>query len=178
MKADPHLGHSEAADSHDEQVKKLGELVKDIRICMFTTIDADGRPWSRPMAAQAQVFDGDLWFFTGADSEKVARLQANPNVGVAFAKPGDQEYVTFAGSGRVVDDKAKAKELWAEPLRTWFPKGLDDPNLRLIKVEVDRAEYWDSPSSAIIYALGYAKARLTGKPPGKALTGENEKVDL
>lgn len=162
----------------NDAIKKLADLVGDIRFCMLTTMDPDGRPWSRPMATQQMEFDGTLWFFTGADSEKVAHLQANPATGAAFARPDENEYVTMAGSGAVVDDRAKVKELWAEPLRTWFPEGPDDPNLRLIRVDVDRAEYWDSPSSFVVYALGYAKARLTGEPPGPRLAGDNEKVSL
>jgi general stress protein 26 len=162
----------------NDQIEKLAELVADVRICMFTTVDRDGKPWSRPMATQEAEFDGDLWFFTRDDSEKVERIGENPNVGVAFAQPGDQEYVTMAGTARVLDDRQKAEELWAEPLRTWFPDGLDDPHLRLIRVEVDRAEYWDSPSSPVVYALGYAKALLTGNKPDSDELGENEKVDL
>ena len=162
----------------DEHVEKLAELIADVRICMLTTVDRDGKPWSRPMATQEAEFDGDLWFFTRDDSEKVERIGENRNVGVAFAQPGSQEYVTMAGTALVVDDRQKAEELWAEPLRAWFPDGLDDPHLRLLKVEVDRAEYWDSPSSPVVYAIGYAKAVLTGKKPDKDTLGDNEKVDL
>ena len=47
--------------------------------------------------------------------------------------------------------------------------------IRLIHVEVDRAEYWDSPASVLAFALGYAKAVVTGETPH---IGENAKVDL
>src|SRR3546814_4736602 len=53
----------------------------------------------------------------------------------------------------------------------WFPKGLDDPDLALLRVAVEKAEYWDSPSAAMTYLYGYAKSRLTGRPPKG---GENE----
>lgn len=55
----------------------------------------------------------------------------------------------------------------------WFPDGPDDSAIALIEVRVETAEYWDSPSSAMVYAYGYAKARLTGTPPD---LGENETV--
>ncbi len=82
----------------------------------------------------------------------------------------------MAGTAEVVDDRQKAEDLWSEPLKAWFPDGLDDPHLRLIHVDVDRAEYWDSPSSPIVYAIGYAKAVLTGERADSL--GENEQVDL
>jgi general stress protein 26 len=50
------------------------------------------------------------------------------------------------------------EELWSPLHRAWFPKGLDDPNIALLQVEVDRAEYWDSPSSKVVQLIGLAKA--------------------
>lgn len=162
--------------SRDEAVAKLADLIEDIRIAMLTTIDADGSPWSRPMGTQNDAFDGTLWFFTRADSEKVHHIERNAAVGVAYANPDDQAYVTMAGTGRVLNDRSKIRDLWSEPLKAWFPDGVDDPELRLIQVDVDRAEYWDSPSSAVVYALGYAKAVLTGQPATDI--GDNEQVSL
>ena len=166
---------SDPTTQRREHIEKLAELIDGIRICMLTTIDTDGTPWSRPMAVQEVEFGGDLWFFTHDDSEKLAHIARNRKVGVAFAHLGRQDYVTMAGTAIKVKDKDKAEELWSEHLKTWFPKGLDDPNLCLIKVEVDRAEYWDSPSSAVVYALGYVKAKVTGEP---AHLGDHGTVNL
>ncbi|MEM0962366.1 MAG: pyridoxamine 5'-phosphate oxidase family protein [Bacteroidota bacterium] len=159
-----------------ERIEKLADLIEDIRICMLTTVDTDGKPWSRPMATQSVRFGGDLWFFTRDDSEKVEHIARNRDVGAAFAHPGRQDYVTMAGTALIVDDRQKAEELWSEPLAAWFPKGLDDPHLRLIKLEVERAEYWDSPSNPVVYALGYVKSKLTGEPATDL--GENEKLSI
>ena len=161
--------------THDEQVKKIAEMIADARICVFTTVDADGTLWSRPMAIQTKDFAGVVHFFTYADSEKVEHVGRNPNVSVGFSNPDEQDYVMMAGRAAVLDDRAKISELWSEPMRTWFPEGKDDPNLRLVRVDVDRAEYWDSPSSAVVHAYGYVKAAITGKPPKP---GDHAKVDL
>ena len=37
---------------------------------MLSTINADRSLHSRPMAPTQVAFDGDLWFFTGADAPK------------------------------------------------------------------------------------------------------------
>lgn len=163
--------------SREEALSTLRDLVGDARVAMLTTLDDDGAPWSRPMGLQQpEDFDGTLFFFTRADSEKVEHIGRNSKVGIAFAQPGDQEYVAMAGTASVLNDRAKIEELWSAPVRAWFPDGPEDPNLRLIRVDVDRAEYWDSPSSAVVHAYGLAKAALTGEPADDV--GENEKVSL
>ena len=56
-----------------------------------------------------------------------------------------------------------------------FPQELDDPNLGLIKVTIEGAEYWDSASSLMVRAVGYVKAAL-GNPT--ILEGEHKKVNF
>lgn len=156
-------------------VEKLRDLIKDVRIAMLTTVDRDGTLRSRPMATQTTEFDGDLWFFTEHDSAKVGEIGREHQVNVSYADPKEQLYVSVSGTAREVRDRAKAEELWHPFLKTWFPQGLDDPNLALLQVNVHKAEYWDSPSSTMVYLYGFAKAVLTGKRPDP---GENEKLSL
>ena len=80
-----------------EQVKKVADLAKGIRIGMLTTVDADGHFISRPMAQQEVEFDGDLWFFAERNSRKVAQIAANPHVGVTLTS--DDTWI-FAGQRR------------------------------------------------------------------------------
>ncbi len=67
------------------------------------------------------------------------------------------------------------EELWNPILKAWFPEGLDDPNICLLKVNVEQAEYWDSPSSTLVQIGGFVKALVTGQ---RADGGENEKINL
>jgi general stress protein 26 len=46
-----------------------------------------------------------------------------------------------------VRDRQQMEALWSPWFRTWFPQGLDEPHLTLLKVAVAQAEYWDLPSS-------------------------------
>ena len=161
--------------THAEQVQKIADLIKDIRLSTLTTVDDGGALWSRPMAIQSESFAGTLYFLTRADSEKVEHIERNPNVSVAFAAPDDNNWVMMAGKAKVSNDRAKIAEVWSEPMRTWFPDGKDDPTLRLLVADIDRAEYWDSPSGAVVYAYGYVKAVLTGEAPKP---GDHAKVSL
>jgi general stress protein 26 len=156
-----------------QQFSKLDELLKDIRIAMLTTVGEDGSLRSRPMAAPRVAFDGALWFFSGADAPKVEEAQQHHQVNVSFADPEHQRYVSISGTASPVRDRQKMEALWSPWFRTWFPRGLDEPNLTLLKVDVEKAEYWDAPSSTMVQLYGVVKATLTGKAPQ---AGEHAKL--
>jgi len=160
-----------------ESIKKVGELIKDIKIAMLATVESDGCIHSRPMMTQKSEFEGTLWFFTGADSAKVNEVQRDQHVNLSYADPKNEVYVSVSGTSRISRDKAKMEELWSPLHRAWFPQGLEDPNIALLKVEVDRAEYWDSPSSKVVQLIGLAKALATGKRYGEE-GADHEKVTL
>jgi general stress protein 26 len=163
----------EQSTYRQQQLSKLGELIRDIRVAMLTTIDEDGSLRSRPMAAPQVAFEGELWFFTGSDAPKVEEAQQCHQVNVSFADPAQQCYVSISGTATLVRNRQKMGELWSPWLRTWFPHGLDEPNLALLKVEVEKAEYWDAPASTMVQLYGVVKATLTGKAPQ---AGEHAKL--
>jgi len=157
----------------DKARTKVWELIKDIRIAQLVTHGEGDFLNARPMAAMNKDFDGALWFFTEAGSPKISEIQNNAHILLIFNKPSDQEYVSVQGRAEVLNDRKRITELWSEAARIWFPKGTDDPSIRLIRVDVSRAEYWDSPSSTLVMIYGYAVARLTGETPK---VGDNKKV--
>ncbi len=159
----------------EQSIKKLGELIKDIQFAMLTTVDEDGKLRSRPMATQRAEFDGELWFFTGASSEKVDEVEHEHQVNVSYADTEHQRYVSVSGAAQLVRDQQKARDLWNPAYKAWFPDGLDDPDLALLRVRVEKAEYWDSPSSTVVHLLGFVKALATGQ---RMEPGENEKIEL
>lgn len=158
----------------DEQTGKLWELIRHVGVAMLTSEDG-GQLRSRPMWVSQRGFDGALWFFTRAGSHKVEEVRRDNRVGVSFAHPGRQDYVSLSGRASLVRDPAAVKEHWSEAMRAWFPKGTDDSDIALLRVDVETAEYWDAPSSTMVHLAGYAKAVLTGEPPHP---GDNEKLRL
>jgi general stress protein 26 len=161
--------------SDAEAKRKVWEMIKDIAVAMMVTQDGEGHLRGRPMRAVNREFDGVLWFFAGAGSHVSGEASSEDHVLLAYSDPGSQNYVAVSGTATVVKDAAKQKQLWSEPLRVWFPGGAEDPNVSLIRVECEGAEYWDSPSSTLVHAYGYIKAVTTGKPPHP---GANDKVDF
>jgi general stress protein 26 len=165
----------ENTKTRDEAIEKLNGLIKDIDFAMLTTVDTDGVLRSRPMSTQDAEFDGTLWFFTSDKTHKVEEIERDNRVNASYAEPKDNVYVSVSGTATIVKDKAKMEELWNPILKAWFPKGLDDPNICLLRVDVEQAEYWDSPSSTLVQVVGFVKALVTGQ---RANGGENEKINL
>jgi general stress protein 26 len=147
----------------------LGELIAGIQVAMMTTVEADGSLRSRPMWTHQRDFDGELWFFTREHSAKVGEVERDHHVNLAYSEPSKNRFVSVSGRGRLVLDKQKAAQLWNPTLRAWFPDGLEDPELALLCVKVEKAEYWDMPNSRMVQLLGFVKAVLTGEPfkPGE-----------
>ncbi len=166
-----HHTENKGGEAHAEFTK----LVKDIKMAMLTTVGPDGSLRSRPMATQDVEFDGDLWFFSEASSPKVEDIGRNSKVSVSYANPDKQRYVAASGNAQLVRDKAKMQEFWSPVLKIWFPKGLEDPDLALIKVSVNDAEYWESSSNPIGRLIDFVKAVATGD---ESKMGDNRKIEM
>jgi general stress protein 26 len=154
----------------NEGTKKIGELIKDIRICMMTTAAGDGTFDSRPMATQQTEFDGTVWFLTRQESQKVAELQQDANVTLLYSDPGSNNYVAAKGKATISRDQAKIHELWNAMYKAWFPEGEDDPQITVLRVDIHEAQYWEASSSKLIFGIKYLAAAVTG---GKVDVGES-----
>lgn len=160
--------------THDEQIRKLDELIHEIDVAMLTTATPDGTLRSRPLASQKTPFEGTLWFFTRAPSGKTREIREDEHVNLSYADPKRGRYVSISGTASLVRDRARAEELWRPELKAWFPDGLDDPDLALLRVAVSDAEYWDAPSGAMVRLAGALKSAVTGK----VNPGEHEKIQV
>jgi general stress protein 26 len=156
-------------------MEHLWELIKDVKFAMLTTEVEGGWLRSRPMTTQQAEFTGDLWFFTRESSGKTEEAKRHPQVNLSYANPNDNRFVSVSGPAELVRDAAKNKELWNPIYKAWFPKGLEDPELALLKVKVEHAEFWDSPSSTMVQIAGFLKAIATGQAY-QASPGEHGKI--
>ena len=158
--------NADATQSVDttRDLEHLARLIKDIDVAMLTTKDGSGNMRARPMGTlNGSGFDGTLYFFTDAGSPKVNEIESDHQVNLTYSDRKSQHYVSVTGQARVTRDEKKIRELWNPIMKAWFPKGLDDPSLALLEVEVSEAEYWDSPNSTVVQLVGFAKALLTGE---------------
>lgn len=165
----------------DDKLHKLYDLIGDIETAMFTTRRPDGRLVSRPMATQKRASGADLWFVTARGSEKLDELRHDSHVNLAYFKDRTKEWVSVSGRARIVEDRAKVRELYAPDWRAWFgDEGgphdgtPDDPRIVLIGVDVELAMFLEinKPQPVVLFEL--VKGMVTGKPPR---LGEVERVE-
>ena len=148
----------------DDDFSKLWDLIKDIRFAMLTVQHGDGTLRARPMTTQNKSDDraGTIWIFASRRGEPVLDLKNSPAVNVSYADTDKDAYVSVAGKGRIVEDMAKKRELWTSMAKAWFPGGFDYPNLALIAVDIEYAEYWDVKTSHFMQLVKMAAAAATG----------------
>lgn len=160
-----------SAELQDE-LRKVHEVMKDVRTAMVTTVGPDGELHSRPLTTQDAEFTGECWFIVNRDSETVAHVGADPRVNLAYS--GTSSWLSLFGTATVVDDLAKKKELWNTFTDAWFDDGPEDEKAVLLHVDAESAQYWDTPGR-VATVVSMIKARLTGSKPG---VGETEEIDL
>jgi general stress protein 26 len=145
-------------------LKKLRKLIKGARVAMLTTVAPDGTLRSRPMATLKAPFEGDVWFFTRASAPKTGEIRDNDRVNVSFSDGDENRYLSISGTASLVRDMARIESLWSGRLRNWFPDGKKDPDLALLRVKVDRADYWDKKTSQMVHLAGLVRSSLRGDP--------------
>ncbi|WGF87358.1 pyridoxamine 5'-phosphate oxidase family protein [Marinivivus vitaminiproducens] len=152
------------------ETAKLWSLIRQVGIAMLSTVEPDGSLRSRPMYTcnTEEGFDGALWFVTDRSDPKAFEVSHAPEVGVVYACTRDNVYVALSGRANLIDDRTRLERLWRDELAKWFPKGKDDPNLALIRVDVFEGEYWDEPSSAASAAWKAVKTGLGSNDTGHA----------
>jgi general stress protein 26 len=153
-------------------VDRVWELMNKIGFAMLVTSDGD-KLRARPMSAYLKRDENAIYFLTDARHHKDEEIARDPSVNLSFADAGSQKYVSLTGKAVVGNDRAKIKELFSTPARAWW-NSADDPNIRVLKITPEDAEYWDSPGSVISYAK-MAAAAATGMRPE---IGDNSKVAM
>jgi len=157
-----------------KNINKFIEMVKDAKVCMLiTSIEGQESLSGRPMGINKKIdLDGTMWFFTKKSSYKVEELEKGKKVSITIANTKSNNYLMINGSGSVVDDKAKMKELWSPIMKVWFPLGLEDADMTLIKVTPSEVNYWDGSSNDMVVLFNMAKALITGEEYSEGEQGQ------
>jgi general stress protein 26 len=132
------------AEHDPKAADRLRKLIEEISVAMLTTVTPDGTLRSRPMVTSELRDPGELWLFTSDDSGKAHDLAEERGINVSYADPERDRYVSVSGQAAIVHDNDRLHELWDASMTRFFPKGLDDPHLALLRVRIEWAEYWDA----------------------------------
>jgi len=138
-------------------IAQLNEMIRGIDIAILTTVRPDGTLHSCPMASHPADESGVLWFLSASNTEKVEAIRTSQRVNLAYADHPAQRYVSISGYCELVRDHEIAKRLWDASYKSWFPGGLEDPNLILLKVDIQQAEYWDTAHGRVQPLLGFPR---------------------
>lgn len=139
-----------------KEITKLRELIEDIDTAMLTT-NSDVGLVSRPMKTQEIEFDGDLWFFTKKETDKYHEILQNADVNVTYA---GKSYVSIRGKAEIVENINKKRELWNTAYEKLMETNCEDPNVILLKIKVETAEYWETGN--MVKQIIYLYKRITG----------------
>lgn len=143
----------------DITAETIWDLIEDRRECLYAEVD-DRRVRMRPMAPIVRRREGRIWFFTDRNSCKVAELDDQEPVTLAFADASKGWHVVLTGPATLVDDRPTARALWSAPMQQFF-EGPDDPKLILIAFDPREAESWTGPGR-IVTAVKLAFTAATG----------------
>lgn len=123
----------------------IDDFFKALKASPFVMIGIDDTPdHSEPMTAQ--IADGvtdTLWFFTGKDN----RIAIGGPAMAQFAAKGHDFFACVHGTLMTETDPAMLDKLWSNQVAAWFPGGKEDPNLLLLRYDLDSAEMWEADVS-------------------------------
>jgi general stress protein 26 len=142
--------------------KKIADMLAEFETAMMITHTASGPLDCRPMQVADCEVDrgGPLWFITSAESRKVVEIARDAATLLIFQDDGRS--LAVWGRARVIDDSDHIGRLWKESYRVWFPEGVDDPDIRLIKVDPHSAEFWENVgASTVRYLFDPAEAHAS-----------------
>ena len=149
----------------------VAERLRRADLAMLTTTLPDGTLLSHPMSIQGVSESVDVWFFLALDGGQAEALRGDPHVNLAVSEAGS--WLSVAGRAAIVEDRAVIDELWNEQAREYFPDGKEDPNLGLLRVSGDSAQFWGLPGGKVAGVAQIVKAKVTGdQPPGGTGTVE------
>ena len=166
------MANDNARGDVERDQERVWQLMKKIGFAMLVTHDGD-KLRARPMSAYVQRDDNTIYFLTDARRHKDEEIARNPGINLSFADAGSQTYVSLTGTASVSNDRAKIKDLFSIAAKAWWDSP-DDPNIRVLKITPDDAEFWDSPGTVISY-VKMAAAAISGNRPE---IGDNRKVSL
>lgn len=143
---------------------ELYKLLREFDTAMLVTVTTDKKLRARPMAIQDpdEVPGCDLWFVTRDDTAKVNEIYQEHEVCVCAYRARDQAYLSISACAQVVKDPVEIKRLWKPTWKAWASNELD-PMLSLLKLKVERAEYWEPEGGQAQVLYQMFKSVLTGE---------------
>ncbi|MGJ3649527.1 pyridoxamine 5'-phosphate oxidase family protein [Sphingomonas sp. GlSt437] len=130
-----------------DPAKILDQFLRELRSSPFVMIGLDDTPdHSQPMTAQ--LLDDEQhrwWFFTSRSN----RLSIGGPAMAQFVAKGHDFFACVHGTLSESTDRDVIDRLWSNQVAAWFPGGKDDPDLLLLRYDLDSAEMWKADAGLV-----------------------------
>ena len=155
-----------------KELAKLHEMIEKLETAMLTTRRTDGHLVSRAMATQKEAPGADLWFVARDGSRKLAEVERDPHVNLAYYKDSSREWISVSGLAKISRDRETIRRLYAPDWKLWFGEEgdtrhgtPDDPRMVLIGVDIHSAVFLevDKPQPVVLFEI--VKGWFTGEEP-------------
>lgn len=120
----------------------LHELLEHFETAMLITRADEKELRARPMVIAGLEPSCLIWLVTSKDSAKVHEIENCRDVHLSMQHE-NQIYLSLDGHADIVEDQEKIKASWRESFARYLPQGPSDPDIALIAVTPERAEYWN-----------------------------------
>ena len=129
---------------------------------------------SIPLSIAQELENGKIWFIGDRKSETIKDLEKNPQVNLSYTSSDQKDFVSINGTAKLVNDKAKLDELWSPIYAAFYEKGKEDPNVQVLCIECNGAQYWLSGNTVVDMFKMVSAAVQEGKTAENL--GENHSV--
>lgn len=161
---------------NQEAIEKLQELVNKIDVGMVGSYPkGSDYVHAVPMSRQEVDDEGDIWYLFSSESDTFKNLQDNNNVSVLFSQPSDYNFLSINGTAEISQDRERIEKYWNKFVEGWFEKGKEDPRIRVLKVKVEEANYWDTKTNKL---FTFFKAVASGISGSKMDIGRTGSLDV
>ena len=159
-----------------EAIEKLQELVNKIDVGMICTYPKDNDyVHAVPMSRQEVDEEGNIWYLFSSESDTFKNLQASNKVSVLFSQPSDYNFLNINGTATISEDRERIDKYWNKFVEGWFEKGKEDSRIRILKITVEDAHYWDTKSNKL---LTFFKVVASGISGSKLDVGREGSLDI
>ncbi len=126
---------------HDNPQEIAEKFIAKVKASPYIMLGLENGQHSEPMYVR---LDDDqpntLFVFAGKDN----RAAGGGKGMVQFVGKGHDFFACLAGTVSQDNDRAQIDKLWDNSVEAWFPGGKEDPNLALLRFDVDSAELWET----------------------------------
>jgi len=126
--------------------KRFWKALKSDRTAMLSL---DGVVGAQPMTVLTDGDHSPLWIFTSKETDLVRALSPGQPASLAFASKGHDLFASVLGRISVDNDRAVIDRLWNPFVAAWYKDGKDDPELALLRFDVEEAKAWIDASSLL-----------------------------